>query len=71
MEGLRESMGSGGSGGASGRWRGGGQGGEGVVAVAPRRGKSERRASEELLGAVEPVGVSGEMGAEAVEEEPM
>ncbi|KAK9092953.1 hypothetical protein Syun_027864 [Stephania yunnanensis] len=44
MEGLRESMGSGGVRSASGRWRGGGQGGEGVVAVAPRSRKSERRA---------------------------
>ncbi|KAK9104974.1 hypothetical protein Scep_021818 [Stephania cephalantha] len=47
----------------------GGQGGEGgVVAVAPRpREVGEEGVSEELIGAVEPV---GEMGAEAVEEEP-
>ncbi|KAK9164496.1 hypothetical protein Syun_005398 [Stephania yunnanensis] len=46
----------------------GGQGSEGgVVAVAPRpREVGEEGVSEELLGAVEPV---GEMGAEAMEEE--
>ncbi|KAK9147858.1 hypothetical protein Scep_006615 [Stephania cephalantha] len=48
----------------------GGQGGEGgVVAVAPRpREVGEEGVSEELLGAVEAV---GEMGAEAVEVEPV
>ncbi|KAK9128215.1 hypothetical protein Syun_017012 [Stephania yunnanensis] len=47
----------------------GGQGGEGgVVAVAPRpREVGEEGVSEDLLGVVEPV---GEIGAEAVEEEP-